>query len=150
MQVETKTKTEDVLRKFIDAYNAHDLTSIAVTLAPDVEMLTPATPLYAPRGVKGKQAVTAAFQMVFNMAPDVHDTLSIVIASGRTVAFELVETGTLKGPIQLPTRTIPPTNRRYETPWAGFLTVNEEGLITKMNFYYDLLGWLSQVGVKPE
>ena len=149
MQVQ-KIRTEDVARKFIDAYNSHDLTAIAATLAPDVEMRSPATPIYAPQGVKGKQAVSAAFDMALKSTPDAHDTLSTIIASGRTVAFELVETGTLKGPIQLPTRTIPPTNRRYKFFWAGFLTVNEEGLITKMNFHYDVLGWLRQVGVKPE
>lgn len=85
------------MRRFLDAYNAHDLDAVAKTLAPDV--------VYADKGsgerYEGRAAVLGHIQVVFSAAPDCVWTLRSIIAADDRAAYE----GTWSGTVTMPEGT---------------------------------------------
>lgn len=136
---------EDAVRRTIDAYNRHDVDAFAAMLDPNFV-------IYDPRFPEPLKA-TALRKMLegyFRAVPD--DKLEIlnISAKGDTVAAEVAESGTFKGPLETPRGTIPPTGRHFEFRWALFRRVNSKGLVEEARNYYDVVSTLRQFGVKPE
>ena len=135
---------EDTHRKFTDAINRHDANAVAAVHAPDAEVH-----VMTPQGHKGRDAIRKFNEDFFRAFPDANlKTLSFV-SKGDTAAAELVLTGTHKGPLELPTGTLPPTNRQVSLRGATFFRVNREGLIAEARGYFDTAIFLQQLGVKP-
>jgi steroid delta-isomerase-like uncharacterized protein len=85
---------ERAVRRFLDAYNAHDLDAVAAVFTSDA--------VYDDKGTgsrhEGKEAVVAYVQAAFTSVPDCSWTLRSIIAAGDRAALE----GTFAGTLTLP------------------------------------------------
>jgi predicted ester cyclase len=72
-----------------------------------------------------------------------------MFASGDTLAMEWTYTGTQTGALAGPGGTIPPSGRHVTIKGAEFITVNAQGLIVDERGYFDLVSFLTQLGVMP-
>jgi hypothetical protein len=137
----------DVVKNFIDGFNRHDM-SIYDGFSKDWDWQDPGG--LEPesgweRGRKGIQTMFESFDLRF-------EPTSFVGSTDR-VAVEGVFTGRFHRPITfLAGRdvNIPSTNRPLKTSASFFFYLNEEGLISRLNFYFDNLQFLGQLGLKPE
>lgn len=137
--------SEEVVTKFFDVYNKHDVDGAAALLKSEVVASNPlaSQQTYRKEGVrKGMVALTKAF-------PDLKMEITKIISHGDTVALEEVETGTFRGPLEGVTLIIPPTNRAYELHVACFFRINAEGLIAEMRNYWDTRSYFQQLGIDP-
>ncbi|HZD12590.1 MAG TPA: ester cyclase, partial [Candidatus Binatus sp.] len=64
------------------------------------------------------------------------------------VCLEVEETGTLKGPIHAGKNMIPPTGKSFKIP-SSIICHVENGLITEVRIYFDVLGLMGQLGLGP-
>jgi steroid delta-isomerase-like uncharacterized protein len=137
---------EEIVKKFFDRWNKHDVDGAVALLDSEVVGSNPLASQrkYGLEGVrKGMVALTKAF-------PDLKMEITEIVAHGDTVALEEVETATFKGPLEVATITIPPTNRSYELRVACFFRVNAKGLIAEMRNYWDTRSYFQQLGIDPE
>jgi ketosteroid isomerase-like protein len=69
---------------------------------------------------------------------------------GDTAIDEGYFVGTNTGPMTGPNgQTIPPTGKRVRARECDIATV-QNGVVTSHRFYFDMLDWLSQLGLAPE
>jgi steroid delta-isomerase-like uncharacterized protein len=137
---------EEIVKKFFDRWNKHDVDGAVALLDSEVVGSNPLASQwkYGLEGVrKGIESLTKAF-------PDLKMEITKIVARGDTVALEEVETATFKGPLEVATVTIPPTNRSYELRVACFIRVNSKGLIAEMRNYWDTRSYFQQIGIDPE
>ena len=137
---------EEVVKKFFDRWNEHDVDGTAAPLDSEVVGSNPlaSQQKYGLEGVrKGIEAYNKAF-------PDLKMEITKIVVQVDTVAVEEVETATFKGPLKVATLTIPPTNQSYELHVACFFWVNADGLIAEMRNYWDTRTFFQQLGIDPE
>ena len=135
---------EDTVRRLVDALNRRDANAAAALHAPDAEIQ-----VLAPQGTKGRDAIRKFNENLFKAFPDLSVRTLSTVSKGDVVASEWVLTGTHKGPLELPTGTLAPTNRQVSMRAASFLRINPEGLIAEARSYMDSASLLQQLGVKP-
>ena len=80
--------------------------------------------------------------------PDMHRELYRFYEAGDTVIVELALQGTHKGPLALPSGTVPPTGRRMNAPCCDVFRL-ENGRIQSFNCYPSGTIILGQLGVLP-
>jgi len=134
----------DLVRTYVDTFNAGDVTALGAFYAADVLLSDP----LAPQPTKGREAVVAtaaAFRQAF---PDLVWTLTQepVVAAGA-VAWEVHATGTMVGPIPGPGGEIQPTGKGFVTDMGIFWTVGPDGLIAEERAYFDASGMMAQLGL---
>ena len=78
--------------------------------------------------------------------PDMHRELYRVFVVGDTVVVELALQGTHKGPLELPTGTLPPTGKRMDAPCCDVFQLRN-GKIQSFNCYPSGTVILTQLGV---
>ena len=79
--------------------------------------------------------------MHFRAMPDfTHEIRGIAVESDRAIAFELHATGTMTGPLAMPSGDIPPTGRSIDISASDFWRF-EDGLIALYHLYFDRLLW---------
>ena len=135
---------EDTHRRFADAINRRDANAVAAVHASDAEVY-----VMTPEGHKGRDAIRKFNEDFFRAFPDITLRTLNIVSKGDTAAAELVLTGTHKGPLELPTGTLAPTNRQVSLRGATFFRINREGLIAEAHGYFDSASLLQQLGVKP-
>ena len=141
--------TEEVLRAFWRAFNAHDLDALLSFLEDEVTLHAPA----APEPIVGRARVGAAWNLMFSyIAPDLHKELTWKSVGERSAAFEIIERGSLHLPLSLATRTeqraIGP--HPYELGMAVHFDLSEDGLISRIATYWDTASMARQVGLDVE
>ncbi len=136
---------EDVYRRFADAIKQGDAKAVAALHAQDAELSFP----HIPQGVKGRDAVQKFNEGFLKALQDIDIRTLNVATKGDILAAEFVLTGKHSGALELPTGTLPPTNRQVTLPAAVFFRVNREGLIAEGRSYFDMVNFLKQLGVKP-
>ena len=132
----------DLVRKYIETFNAGD--SLGAFYAEDVVLIDP----LAPEPTKGRESVAAmgaAFRTAF---PDLTWTLTRepVVADGA-VAWEVLTTGTMLGPMPGPEGEIPPTGKGFATNMGIFWTLGPDDLIAEERAYFDATGMMAQLGL---
>lgn len=55
--------------------------------------------------------------------------------------------GTMKGPMTVGGRVIPPTNKSFHVEFCTVATWNDDGVITEERLFYDLVGLMKQIGL---
>jgi hypothetical protein len=65
--------------------------------------------------------------------------------SGDTAVLELLWKGLHTGPLQMPTGTIPPSNKPIEMPACQVVKV-EAGKVQSLNHYFDIATLLKEIG----
>ncbi|HXY87801.1 MAG TPA: nuclear transport factor 2 family protein [Candidatus Acidoferrales bacterium] len=137
---------EEIVKKFFDRWNAYDVDGAVALLDSEVVASNP----FALQRKIGKEGVRKGIEAYNKAFPDLKMEITMIVAHGGIVALEEVETATFKGPFEVATVTIPPTNRSYELRVACFFRVNVEGLIAEMRNYWDTRVFFEQLGIDPE
>jgi hypothetical protein len=86
----------------------------------------------------------------FRTFPDnrlVNRPYKVFLAEGNHTCSIADFTGTMKGPMKVGNRSIPPTNRGFHVEFCTVATWNEKGEISEERLLYDLTGLLKQVGL---
>jgi steroid delta-isomerase-like uncharacterized protein len=141
--IKEKTSIKELVDEHIQVVNRHDLEAFAASFAEDATVYDP---MY-PEPLKGRAAIRRDMEEFMTAFPDLKGTLGTVVESGDTVAYEVIASGTHKGPFAGPTGPIPATNRILEMPIATFARMDDRGLVIEERRYYDLAGLMQQLGV---
>ena len=136
---------EDVYKRFAEAIKQGDADAVAALHAPDAVLSLPLTP----EGVTGRDAVRKFNESLLKAFQDIDIKTLNIATKGDILAAEFVLTGKHSGALELPTGTLPPTNRQVTLPAAVFFRVNREGLIAEARGYLDTTNLLKQLGAKP-
>jgi predicted ester cyclase len=126
---------------FFTALNNHDLDKVAVAISPSANIRTPIGSFV------GGEAYREWMLMHFRAMPDFnHEIRGMAAESSQTLAFELHATGTMTGPLALPSGDAPPTGRSIDISAADFWRF-ENGLIVEYHLYFDRLDFFGQLGL---
>ena len=136
---------EDIARRFTDAINRGDANAVTALHASDAEIH-----VLNPQGIKGRDAIQKFNEGMSKAFKDLNLRTISVVPKGDMIASEWVMTGTHTGPLELPTGTLAPTNRKISLPIANFFRINREGLIAEARAYFDTASLFQQLGVKPK
>jgi predicted ester cyclase len=136
-------EVKDTSDRFVTAFNAHDEFGLSSVHADNIKF-------NAPGGFKatnGKEAT--AYAMTWLKAfPDGKMSVRTELISGPWVVQEVVMEGTHTGPLESPTGTILPTNKKIVSYGVQLLRV-ENGKIAETRIYFDQLDQMSQLGLLP-
>jgi hypothetical protein len=141
-------KPEDVVKRFLDGFNQHD-DSVMALFARKSTWLEPGA--LEPEG--GWERLQDGFLATFRVFPDVRIEVSHFMAQDDWACFEGIMTGTLKGgrwPVGGKEVTLPASNRRFKQSTAWFFRVGKDGLVSYWSYYWDHLRFLAQVGLRPD
>jgi ketosteroid isomerase-like protein len=142
----TEEQNMQLMQTLDDAWNAQDVEVFRQRHKHDVVVVWPGgNP--PTRGIDDHTTESIAFWETF---PDQHldnRPYRVFFASGDWTCSIARFTGTMTGPMQGPDGTvIPPTGRPFE---VEFCTVArwDNGQIVEENLFYDLVGFMKQIGV---
>jgi len=135
-----------VIDSGIDALNAHDWDRFIRLHAESVIDHHPATP----EPIKGRAALRGFYDRFATAFPDLRTKKERSFGQGAWVCLETTSTGTHKGPLHGPGgQTIPATNKPFRIKVAAVFKL-EGGQITEVHEYFDLAGFMSQLGLAPK
>ncbi len=136
--------TDADLRRWIEAWNSHDIDRIIDLFTDDVIMHQPQNPQPL-----DKSGLGTFFGMLFGAYSDIRFELQGHTIQGRDVASWERVTGTMTGPFQDPAtgRTIEPTGKPFDILGAMHLTYGDGGKIKEVRIYWDRLQLMQQVGL---
>jgi len=97
------------------------------------------------RGPDGYKQVILFFEEGF---PDSGIEITNLFASEDQVVVEFIGRGTNTGPLHMPTGDVPPTGRAVELRFCDVYRVSN-GKIVSYRSYYDVFGFLQQLGLIP-
>ena len=86
----------------------------------------------------------------FKTFPDNHlinRPYKIFFASGNHTCSVADFSGTMKGPMKMGGKTIPPTHRGFHVEFCTLATWNDKGEIVEERLFYDLVGLMKQIGL---
>lgn len=141
--------TEEVLRAFWRAFNAHDLDALLSLLDEDVVLNS----IAAPEPIVGKARVGAAWYLMFTfVTPDLHKEVEWTSIGDCSGAFEVTEHGTLQVPAEIHRADNPQslTPRPYELKMAVHFNLSKEGRICRIATYWDTGSLARQIGLDVE
>ena len=98
------------------------------------------------RGPEGYKQMILFFEEGF---PDSGVEITNLFATEDQVAIEFIGRGTNTGPLHMPTGDVPPTGRAVEIHFCDVYRVSN-GKIVSYRSYYDVFGFLQQLGLVPE
>jgi len=123
------------------SYNARDWRRFGEIHAESALMNEPGLKPY-----KGRDAILKSYQGMLSVFPDALMKKVRAFGQGDLISFEMVASGTHKGPPVGPDgRTIPATNRRVEVEIVAIAKIHD-GKIVEFHESYDRLGLLAQLG----
>ncbi|QHG20430.1 nuclear transport factor 2 family protein [Nostoc sp. ATCC 53789] len=130
-------------KQFFTALNAHELDEVVAAIAPSANIHTPIG------SFTGGEAYREWMLMHFRAIPDfTHEIRGMAVESDRTLAFELHATGTMTGPLAMPSGDLPPTGRSIDISASDFWRF-EDGLIVEYHLYFDRFDFFGQLGLTP-
>jgi len=123
-----------IVRRFIEAYNKHDLSSFEDFVAPDFVDHT--------HQQQGLESLKQLFAMAFKAFPDWHETIEDIIAEGDKVWIHVKTTGTHTGEWM----GIPPTGKKVTTEMVDIYRI-VNGKHVEGRFVVDQLDFLKKLGL---
>ena len=136
------------MKQLGDSWNAQHLATFRRYHIKDYIVRWPNQP--STHGLDAHEQEAIAF---FKMFPDQHrinNPYKIRLAQGEWTCTVADFTGTMKGPMTMPDRTvIQPTGKSFHIDFCTVAHWNEQGQIAEENLFYDLMGMLKQTGVMP-
>lgn len=134
----------DAVCGLVNAIGNSDWQGVAALLAENFRYIE----LGTGRTLDGPQAFIDAMSGWKGAFPDVRGTLTNVMASGQTVAVELVWAGTHEGALEGLGRTIGATGIHQSTPAALFVVFDDDRIVETRQ-YFDMVGLYKQIGALP-
>jgi steroid delta-isomerase-like uncharacterized protein len=139
--------SENLGKRWTEAFNKRDVQGLMALYSDDCVNAQP----YLMTPLKGKPAVREDFENFFKAFPDGQFQADTMTAQGDTLAIEWSFGGTHKGPlVGGPSGPIPATNKKVTVKGAEFVRYNAQGLIVDERGYFDLMGFMMQLGVLPQ
>lgn len=137
----TTETTRAVVRRWVEAYNNHDVDAFRELLAENYEEV-------GPSGViAGRAAALADLVDGFTSQPDCAISVIALAVDANVAAVEYRMQATMAAPAHLPNgRVVPGTGRRYDMTGCSFVSV-EGGKITGVHNYYDRALMREQLGL---
>lgn len=138
--------TAQCAEAFWNAYNAHDVDAILSLVDDDIVVRFP----LSAEPIAGKDNMSAIWSAIFHQfVPDIRQEVLMRIIGESSAAFALIETGTLRlpGVAGTPGANAP---RRYENRVAAFLSTNEAGQISTIDFYWDTAAFARQLSLDAD
>ena len=141
----TDSESVDVVRKSFDALNEHNLDRWSQFLTDSYRGEAP--------GVKGQQSkaqIREYNQIFIDAFPDLHFTLTQIIAQGDRVVVQWEATGTHRGQLRDPSgdMVIQPTGRKVTGTGCTILET-KSGKLTRGWLFWDMANLLNQIGAMP-
>lgn len=127
----------EVVQRYIDASNSHDVQAIAKEFSEGATYVDPAVG----QQVSG-EAMTGYLKGLFASFPDLKYEVTSMMSQGDTVVFEWVMQGKNSG--DGPAH--PATHRKLTLPGIDVLEV-ENGKINKARVYFDRVSYAEQMGL---
>jgi steroid delta-isomerase-like uncharacterized protein len=97
------------------------------------------------RRIEGRDDIIRAWQGWAKAFPDSKATFVREHRAGNIVVLEVVWKGIQSGPLDMPTGTIPASNRELDMPSCQVFEI-EDGKVATFTQYFDLLTMLRQIG----
>jgi ketosteroid isomerase-like protein len=136
----------DLMQTLDDAWNAQDLQTFEKRHRHDVVVTWPGKP--PTHGVKAHNDEAVEF---FRAFPDQHldnRPYRVFFASGDWTCSIAHFTGTMTGPMTGPDgKQIAPTGKKFEVDFCTVARWDENGQIIEENLFYDLVSFMSQIGL---
>ena len=140
----TKKENTDLIMRWVEAANEHDVEKIAETLHEDYEYDFSNT-LY-----KGKENAIKSWTVFFEGIPDVKFEVQQIIAEGEFVVARLRMTGTQTGPLVFEgydsNKPFPASNKKIDVPTCSVYLI-KDGKILKLIRYWDSATMLRQLSI---
>ena len=134
-------------REFVDkhfeSFAAHDADGWASHCAENAVLHDP----QYPEPLRGRDAVRKDVHDFFTAIPDIQFELTNTVAEGNQILVEGVGSGTHQGPMEGPSGTIEPTQKRVAIKFATVVHVDGSDMITEERRYYDMAGMMQQLGL---
>jgi steroid delta-isomerase-like uncharacterized protein len=121
----------------------NDLDLATSVFAEDVETTTP---LGVMQGLAAFRQFGEAFAAA---APDATIRAIRTFESGDTIISEGSYSGTHTGDLVGPAGTIPATGRSFSFPFVDIMQVTD-GKVASHRIYWDMMGFMAQLGVQPQ
>lgn len=139
----TKKENIDLIMRWVDAANEHDVKKIAATLHEDYEYD------FSNTLFKGKENAIKAWKAFLEGIPDMKYEVQQIIAEGEFVVARLRMTGTQTGPLVFEgfdnsNKPIPASNKKIDIPTCSVYHI-KDGKILKLIRYWDSATMLRQV-----
>jgi steroid delta-isomerase-like uncharacterized protein len=137
-------QTRDVAERYFRCIEKADLPGAIACLAPGAEFTNPLGTMPVPEGVRTMlEGYVSGF-------PDNRFEVKNALEIDDQVALEGDWVGTHKGPLPLPNgQAVPATGRSVRAPFVTMFRVRE-GRIVSHRSYWDLAGFLAQLGLGPK
>ena len=132
------TNTKELLHKWIDAFNAHDVDGLVECYDEDAINFQVA----AGQPVIGIAKIREDFESFFHAFPDTYANVENLMGDGDWAAWEWLGGGTLTGEFL----GKQPTGESYQLRGCGFFEYENEKIILQRG-YWDKETWFSQVGL---
>jgi steroid delta-isomerase-like uncharacterized protein len=131
-----------VRRAIEEVWNKNDWEASKDTYADDMVVYTPSHP----QPLRGREPGMKELHTALHIAhPDFHIDITKMVVEGRDVALLWNVSGTNTGPHF----GMPPTGKKFLSSEATFIQFNEEGKISEIRFYMNVMDILVQLGVMP-
>lgn len=135
---------EDLVRRWVDVFNTHDLEACAAIAADDyVEHAVAPFGREEPGRVNGPARLRENAEWLIAQFPDIHMSIDALVADRDTVAARVTTTGTNLGPLN---GVVPPTGRRFSSAQSHWFRV-EDGRLAEHWATRDDLTTMIQLGV---
>ncbi len=128
-------------RGIVEAFNTADWDGVRTLMGDDSTY----TELATQRSLTGADAIIELMQGWRDAMPDVTGTVTSAVEGDGRVALEVTWEGTQTGEMVTEEGTIPPSGRSQRTP-AAFLFDFDGDRLTESRHYFDMLGFLKQIG----
>jgi steroid delta-isomerase-like uncharacterized protein len=138
----TVAENKDLVRRYVQAVDAHDLDTLTRLVADDVRNHA-AIP--EAQGVAGMRTI---FQKLFTGMPDLRTTCEELIAEGDRVVARVTVRGTQTGPLAFAVAPLPATGRSVQTEQIHVMRI-KDGKIVEHWAGRDDVGMLRQLGLLP-
>jgi steroid delta-isomerase-like uncharacterized protein len=137
-------QTKEVAERYFRNIEKGDVAGAVALVAPGAEFLNPLGAVPVPDGVREMlQGYVTGF-------PDNRFEVKNALEVGDQVALEGDWVGTHTGPMPLPGgQSLPATNRKVRAPFVTIFRISE-GRIASHRSYWDLAGFLAQLGLGPK
>jgi steroid delta-isomerase-like uncharacterized protein len=133
---------QQLVRNLIDAWNAHDVDRVVALYAPDYEE----TDVAVAEPQRGPDAIRRTMRRYLLAFPDLHIAADEAVIQAPCIALAWTLSGH-HGGILL---NIPATGRLVQVRGVSLMTIDDTGLILRLQRIWDLAGLLRAIGLLPE
>lgn len=132
-----------VVQDWTARLDAGDLDGSSEFVAEDIEWANPVAEVH------GRDELRGLLGVFWTAIPDFQHHITDVVSSGDLVAIRGEASGRHTGPLAGPAGEIPASGRAISFAFSAWARV-EDGLIREFRGYWDVMGFMQQIGAMPQ